>query len=113
MYQYPLAGRLVTDLFAVAPGIRAERMSEGGGAILGRVDDVVRAAAGRRIHSGGVADALGYLVVGTRRVAAHAQAADARLPLVQREPAPEHDRAAADLADAGIGLTRGWRGTPG
>ena len=82
-------------------------MSEGGGPILRCVDDVVRAAAVRWIEPGRVPDALGDLVVGARRVAAHAQATDAGLPLIQGEPAPEDDGAAADLADAGISRTRG------
>ena len=50
--------RLVSDFFAVPPRIRAERMSEGGGPILGCVDDVVGAAAVRWVESGSVPDAL-------------------------------------------------------
>src|SRR5215218_197981 len=78
------AGRFVADLPAVAPGIGAQRMRERRRAVDLGVLNVVDGGPFGRIQACGVANALRDLMVGTRGIAAHAQAADARLPAVKR-----------------------------
>ena len=56
-----------------------------------RVDDIVGELAARRIQIGGVADALRDLVIGTRRVAADAEAADDAAVTIKCEAAAEED----------------------
>src|SRR6478609_3694920 len=96
-----LVGRsLIAELLSIAEGVGAERVSERRRPVDRGVDDVVGRQVGRR-QAAGLTHALGDLVVGARRIAAHAKAADAGLPLVEAEAAAKGDRTATDLADAG------------
>src|SRR3982751_1069217 len=93
------AGRFVAALFPITPGVRAQRVRKRRRAVDLRVLNVVDGRAFGGIQSGCVANALGDFMVGARGITADAEAADARLAAVKRQPAAECDGAAANLAD--------------
>jgi hypothetical protein len=63
-----------------------------------RVDDVIGQLAASRVEAGEVADALGDLVIGARRVAADAEPADDPAVAIERHVAAEEDQPAREVA---------------
>src|SRR5512138_1922073 len=89
--------RLITDVLAVPPRVRAERVRVDRRPVGLRVLDVVRHRTGGRIEPREMANAFRDLVIGTRRVAADAEPSRDVTVLVERYAAAERDGAAADL----------------
>jgi hypothetical protein len=94
---------LVADLLSVPIRVQAHRVREHAG----RVHDIVGESAARRIEAGEIADPFRDLVIGGRRVAAHAEAADDAPVVIERQPAAEKDQAARDVTAIAIRLA--WR----
>src|SRR5512147_2854224 len=89
--------RLITDVLADPPRVRAEWVCVDGRPVGLRVLDVVRHGTGGGIEPGEMPNAFRDLVVGARRVATDAEAARNVTVLVERHAAAERDRPAADL----------------